>query len=92
MDTFKKKCNTADIAADDLFANGNGTSLLLPNIANMSLQNYAGNADDLGWYEDYFVGDTEYNTQKIAKRDATKDSFINRFRSAQELGSTYMRL
>ena len=46
--------NTADVSADDLFANGNNTSLLLPNIEEMSLLGYAGNADGLGWYEDYF--------------------------------------
>ena len=83
--------NKADIAADDLFANGNNTSLLLPNITKMSLQDYAGNADGLGWYEDYIVGDLKYNIGNIAKGDATLISFDNRFRKAQELGVEYMR-
>jgi hypothetical protein len=88
--------NTADISADDLFANGNKTSLLLPNIANMSLQDYAGNADGLGWYEDYIENDSQYNIAKIAKGDHPDKeeykNFRNRFRTAQQLGSTFMRL
>jgi len=84
--------NTADISADDLFANGNNTFLLLPNIANMRLQNYAGNAQGLGWYEDYFKNDTNYNITNIAKGDTQLTTFENRFRVAQGLGSTFMRL
>ena len=84
--------NTADISADDLFANGDNTFLLLPNIANMSLQNYAGNAQGLGWYEDYVNNDTSYNISDIAKGNTQLTTFENRFRVAQGLGSTYMRL
>ena len=84
--------NTADISADDLFANGKNTYLLLPNIANMSLQNYSGNADGLGWYEDYFINDANYDITNIAKGDKQLTSFVNRFRVAQGLGSTFMRL
>ena len=84
--------NTADVAADDLFANGNNTSLILPNVEEMSLENYAGEVDGLGWYEDYIVGDEKYNINNIAKGDSSKDSFIHRFREAQQIGSTYMRL
>ena len=84
--------NTADMSADDLFANGDNTYLLLPNIAKMSLQNYAGNAQGLGWYEDYFKNDTSYNVSDIAKGNAQLTTFENRFRVAQGLGSTYMRL
>ncbi len=84
--------NTADMAADDLFANGKNTSLLLPNITKMKLQNYAGNAQGLGWYEDFFVNDSKYTTDNISKGDATKQSFDYRFRVAQEKGNEYMRL
>lgn len=84
--------NTADISADDLFANGDNTFLLLPNIANMSLQNYAGNAQGLGWYEDYVKNDISYNISDIAKGNTQLTTFENRFRVAQGLGSTYMRL
>lgn len=84
--------NTADMSADDLFANGDNTYLLLPNIAKMSLQNYAGNAQGLGWYEDYFTGDTGYNITNIAKGNTQFPSFENRFRVAQGLGATFMRL
>ena len=84
--------NTADISADDLFANGANTSLRLPNIANMSLQNYAGNAQGLGWYEDYFTNDEKYNITNIAKGNTQLTSFDNRFRVAQGLDGTFMRL
>ena len=84
--------NTADVSADDIFANGNNTTLLLPNIANMSLQNYAGNAQGLGWYEDYFRNDTKYDITDIAKGDTRLTTFENRFRVAQGLGIDYMRL
>ena len=84
--------NTADVSADDLFANGNNTSLLLPNIEEMSLLGYAGNADGLGWYEDYFTGDTSYNITNIAKGNTQLTSFENRFRVAQGRGATFMRL
>ena len=84
--------NTADISADDLFANGVNTSLRLPNIANMRLQNYAGNAQGLGWYEDYFTNDADYNITNIAKGNTQLTTFEHRFRVAQGLGSIYMRL
>lgn len=80
--------NSATMAADDLFADGNGTTLVVPNISEMRLQDYAGNAEGLGWYEDYFAGDTSYNGEDVAKADATKTTFNYRFKEAQELGST----
>jgi hypothetical protein len=62
----------------------------------MSLQDYAGNADGLGWYEDYIENDSQYNIAKIAKGDHPDKeeykNFRNRFRTAQQLGSTFMRL
>ena len=84
--------NTADVSADDLFANGVNTSLRLPNIANMRLQNYAGNAQGLGWYEDYFTNDADYNITNIAKGNTQLTTFEHRFRVAQGQGSIYMRL
>lgn len=86
--------NTADMAADDLFANGDKTSLLLPNITEMKLQNYSGNASGLGWYEDYIIGDESYANKEIpiAKGNTSLTVFEYRFRKAQELGSDKMRL
>ena len=81
--------NIADMAADDVFVNGSNTTLVLPNISKMSLDSYAGNADGLGWYEDYFVGDDSYNITHIAKGSHT--SFEHRFREAQAMGREYMR-
>ena len=79
--------NSATMAADDLFADGNGTTLVVPNISAMSLQDYAGNAEGLGWYEDYFAGDTSYSKEDVA-RDKNKSTFTYRFKKAQELGAT----
>jgi hypothetical protein len=81
--------NTADMAADDVFANGDRTTLVLPNISNMSLDSYAGNAKGLGWYEDYFKSDVKYNEGNVAK--GAYSSFDNRFREAQKLGKEYLR-
>jgi len=78
--------NSATMAADDLFADGNGTTLVVPNISAMSLQDYAGNAEGLGWYEDYFAGDESYSKEDVAK-DKSKTSFTYRYKKAQELGS-----
>ena len=85
--------NSADMAADDLFANGQDTRLVVPNVKDMSLDNYAGNAAGLGWYEDYFVGDSEYtvsNNGHVAK-GSSYESFDDRFRNAQKKGEEYMR-
>lgn len=81
--------NVADMAADDVFVNGENTTLVLPNISEMSLDSYAGNAGGLGWYEDYFEGDESYNIANIAKGSHT--SFEHRFREAQTMGREYMR-
>lgn len=81
--------NTADMAADDILVNGNNTTLVLPNVSKMSLDSYAGNAEGLGWYEDYFEGDEKYIENNVAK--GSYDSFEYRFRTAQEIGREFMR-
>lgn len=50
--------NTADFAADDVYANANATVLSLPNVNGMQLD--GPNATATGWFEDYSTGDTEY--------------------------------
>jgi hypothetical protein len=74
------------MAADDVFANGDGTNLVLPNISHMSLASYAGNAKGLGWYEDYFVADEKYSQTNVARGEY--DTFEKRFREAQKTGQS----
>ena len=50
--------NTADFAADDVYANGSNTDLNLPTVGAMDLSDYPFNA--LGWVEDYAYMDSAY--------------------------------
>lgn len=50
--------NTADFAADDVFANKLYTNLQLPDVASMKLGE---GINATGWYEDYANGDTMYS-------------------------------
>ena len=55
--------NTATNGADDIFANGNGTSVTVPNVSTMSLTDFAVPvpANSLFWAEDYSTNDTNYS-------------------------------
>lgn len=53
--------NRAANAADDIFANGNQTSVELPEVENMSLTGFPVPANNLFWAEDYYESDTQYN-------------------------------
>ncbi|MBQ6572962.1 MAG: hypothetical protein IIX41_01425, partial [Bacteroidales bacterium] len=94
FETLGVYANTADMAADDLFANGDKTSIKVPNITEMKLQDYAGEAEEIGWYEDYFVLDPKYNTSQTARgtKGKEEETFEYRFRQAQEKGQGFMRL
>ena len=46
--------NRASNAADDIFANGNGTSVTLPNVDAMTLTGFSVPASTLFWAEDYY--------------------------------------
>lgn len=52
--------NLADFAADDAYASGSGTTLTLPDVANMSLEGAYESAE--GWFVDYVSNDTKYTT------------------------------
>ncbi len=52
--------NRADNAADDIFANGNSTSVSLPNVALMKLKDMNVPTDRLFWMEDYMNSDEQY--------------------------------
>ena len=51
--------NTADFAADDVYANGYATLLDVPQVASMNLTGY--NFKPEAWFEDYSVNDNSYS-------------------------------
>lgn len=74
--------NTADNAADEIFANGSGTSVLLPNVTGMKLDGYPG-AGNLKWIEDYITDDTGYGYGTKLKGDRWDEEHTNiRYRNA----------
>ena len=54
--------NSATNAGADICANGNGTTINLPNITGMDLKGFDVIGNDLYWVEDYFNGDSQSNT------------------------------
>lgn len=52
--------NLASKAADDIFANGSGTTVELPDVSSMQLSEF-GAAGTLNWVEDYIPSDTGYS-------------------------------
>lgn len=52
--------NTADFAADDVFANGKNTKLDVPDVDDMTLTGLQGVKPD-GWFEDYANNDSGYS-------------------------------
>ena len=74
--------NTADNAADEIFANGSNTSVLLPNVTGMKLDGYPG-AGNLKWIEDYITNDTGYGSGTKLKGDRWEQDKTNiRYRDA----------
>jgi len=51
--------NLADYGGDEIFANGNGTYVDLPDVSQMALGGYPG-ASNLKWIEDYPTNDPDY--------------------------------
>ena len=83
--------NTADFAADDLYANIDATVLSLPNVDGMSLGD---SMTATGWYCDYAAGDTAYNNSTLLiisqfpnPNAVTADS-IERYRHAAKFSET----
>ncbi len=83
--------NTADFAADDLYANIDSTVLSLPDVDGMSLGD---SMTATGWYCDYAEGDTRYNDDTLLvinqfpNPDAVTDDSIERYRHAAEYSET----
>ena len=75
--------NLAAYGADDIFANGNGTSIDLPDISQMQLSGFDVPTDELYWVEDYPTKDTEYNQgTNINTSDTATDELPERYRDA----------
>ena len=72
--------NTADNGADEIFANGDGTSVILPDVTGMKLDGYPG-AGNLKWIEDYITNDTGYGYGTKLKGDSWNQTNI-RYRDA----------
>lgn len=81
--------NSAEIAADDIFANGNSTTVQIPQVDAMVLNDFNVTTSRLLWAEDYVTGDTGYanGTKIINNWDALDDKFAHviRYRAAQSI-------
>lgn len=81
--------NLAYNGADDIFANGEGTSVHLPNVTGMQLADFKVPVDPefLYWVKDYITNDTDYsNAPKMDDENAyTGNAGVKRYRYA--LGS-----
>lgn len=53
--------NIASKGADDIFANGSETTVILPDVWSMKLTDFEDAAGTLNWVEDYIQDDTEYS-------------------------------
>ena len=80
--------NLATNGADDIFANGNGTSVTVPNVTSMTLTDFSVPvpANSLFWAEDYSTDDTGYgNGTKINTAwSGTNLRYRNAWKNMQE--------
>ena len=80
--------NLATNGADDIFANGNGTSVTVPNVTSMTLTDFSVPvpANSLFWAEDYSTDDTGYgNGTKINTAwSGTNLRYRNAWKNVQE--------
>jgi len=81
--------NIADRAADDIFANGSGTAVTLPDVTTMNLADYP-SAGTLYWVEDYVTEDTGYS--RISYEDQPSDYSPIRYRVALENSADIYRV
>lgn len=86
--TFGFYGNAATVGGDDIFANGNGTTVNLPDVSTMTLQDWDVPVSDAGlyWVEDYVSNDTNYadGTNMI-----TTNSYVpGRYQSALRMADT----
>lgn len=83
--TFGFYGNRANRGADDIFANGNGTTVNLPDIGGMVLADFDVPTPELYWVEDYATDDTQYSSG--TKVISTTGYTAVRYQSALEAGS-----
>ncbi|MBE6243841.1 MAG: hypothetical protein E7114_10620 [Bacteroidales bacterium] len=87
-DSFGFYGNIAATGADDIFANGNGTTVILPDISNMVLSDFDVPTTELFWVEDYVTDDTQYSEgSKVITSAGYKPI---RYRDALRAGSIYI--
>lgn len=80
--------NLATNGADDIFANGNGTSVTVPNVTSMTLTDFSVPvpANSLFWAEDYSTDDTGYGsgTKINTAWSGTNLRYRNAWKNVQE--------
>ena len=90
--------NVAEIAADDIYANGSYTTVTLPYVGGMDMSGYNATTSELYWVEDYMTGDTKYNEgtniapsgySAMRYRDAVAAQRTVYIVPAQQGGTTY---
>lgn len=65
--------NDATWGADDIFANGNNTSVKIPDVGNMNLTGYRVPTTRLYWAEDYITNDSDYASGTALKPTYSTD-------------------
>ncbi len=73
--------NSADFAADDIFANGNNTTVNLPAVKSMELKGFEVPTTNLYWVEDYVTNDNGYVRNSIIP-DAPTNENVLRYKDA----------
>ena len=74
--------NDATWGADDIFANGNNTSVKLPDVEDMNLTGYRVPTTKLYWAEDYIENDTQYQLGTALKPNYSEDMTNSRYDDA----------
>lgn len=74
--------NSADNGADDLFANGDGTTVTLPVVKDMNLKDFNGPTSRLYWVEDYVTKDACYENGTWISKKINKSDEIYRYQYA----------
>ena len=85
--------NIADNGGDEVFANGDGTYVNLPDVSHMALDGYAG-ASNLRWIEDYTNNDIDYDkgTHLKGLDNWSKEQTNLRYRETIRLNGTIYNL
>lgn len=73
--------NSASYGADDIFADGLYTQVTVPDVSDMHLTDFVGDAD-LKWHEDFISGDTSYGNSDVAKDEHELSTYLYRYREA----------